>query len=111
MNAESAGADSPRSDDKKSNEFVVHEAEAFFGQGGMLGSGLGGATGSGRALLESQRYDVVCAECGVIAPDVPAIAIEGFRRQHEADAHSDIYLRRKKLELAILALNRRLWRR
>ncbi len=111
MNADSAGADPRRSDDKKSEEFVVQEAEDFVGQGGMVGSGLGEAPGSRRALLESQLHDVVCANCGVIARDVPAIAIEGARRQHEADAHPDIYLRRKKLELAILALNRRLWSR
>lgn len=110
MNGESAGADPPQSGDNEPDEFVLREAEILVGHGGMAGGGLGGSTGSRRVTLESQLHDVDCAECGVIARDVPAIAIESYRRQHEADAHADIYPRRKKLELAIIALNRRLWR-
>lgn len=111
MNGESTDGNPPPSGDNTSDEFVTHDAEVFVGQGGMVGRGLAGAASSRRALLESQFYDVTCAECGVIARDVPAIALEGFRRQHEAEAHPDIYVRRKKLALAILARNRRLWRR
>jgi hypothetical protein len=111
MQREPSGNDSPQSSDEPLDKFAVREAEVLVGQGAMTGRGLGSAAGSRRELLESQLRDVVCAECGVVARDVPAIAIEGFRRQHEADSHPDIYLQRKKLELAILALNRRLWSR
>jgi hypothetical protein len=111
MRGAPVGTDRHADREDNSEDFVLREAEVLIGQGGMEGGELGEYAGSRRAKLAVQDQDVVCAQCGIVARGVPALAVQAYRRQHEEQAHPAIFAQRRKLELALLALNLRLWRR